>query len=245
MTKYADDTNVSEYIVDHADNSSLQEVTDSMVDWFQRNKFQLNPPKCKEFVVSFKRNQPNFPPIIINGPQIERAEKLSILGLSITRDLKWNEHVDKIVNEASKRIYLLKQLKRFGLDASDLKCFYVASIRSVYLNMHVRYSITVYHKSVGCNRKDSKERATYLLPSTILRGRSRHVRTKDFIRTKGAIYNKFFISILNDEKHKLRNLLPPKVTSKYNFRNNKLFNIPKYRTNRFRDIFKISSLINL
>ena len=34
MTKYADDTNVSEYIVGHTDNnSSLQEVTDSIVDW--------------------------------------------------------------------------------------------------------------------------------------------------------------------------------------------------------------------
>ena len=47
MMKYADDTNVSEYIVDHADSSSLQEVTDSIVDWSRRNKFQLNPSKCK------------------------------------------------------------------------------------------------------------------------------------------------------------------------------------------------------
>jgi hypothetical protein len=39
--------------------------------------------------------------------------------------------VEKIVNKASQRIYLLKQLKRFGLDAGDLKCFYVASIRSI------------------------------------------------------------------------------------------------------------------
>ena len=32
MTKYADDTNVSEYIVGHTDNnSSLQQVTDSIV----------------------------------------------------------------------------------------------------------------------------------------------------------------------------------------------------------------------
>ena len=131
MMKYGDDTNISEYIVGHTDNSSLQEVTDSIVDWSRRNKFQLNPSKCKDFVVSFKRNQPNFPPISINGSQIERVEKLSILGLSITRDLKWNDHVDKIVNKASKRIYLLKQLKRFGLDAGDLKCFYVASIRSI------------------------------------------------------------------------------------------------------------------
>ena len=112
MMKYADETNVSEYIVGHTDNnSSLQEVTDSIVDWSPGNKFQLNPSKCKEFVVSFKRNQPNFPPISINESQIKRVEKLSILGLSITRDLKWNDHVDKIVNKVSKRIFLLKQLK--------------------------------------------------------------------------------------------------------------------------------------
>ena len=142
--KYADDTNVSEYIVDHTDNSSLQEVTDSIVGWSRSNKFQLNPSKCKEFVVSaFKGNQPNFPPISINGSQIGRVEKLSILGLSITRDLKWNDHVDKIVNKASKRIYFLKQLKRFGLSAGDLKCFYVASIRS-----KLEYSCQVFHYSL-------------------------------------------------------------------------------------------------
>ena len=37
---------------------------------------------------------------------------------------------------------------------------------------------------------------------------------------RGDLCNKLFASILNDEEHKLRNLLPPKVTSKYNFRNN-------------------------
>ena len=140
MMNYADDTNVSEYIVDHTDNSSLQEVTDSIVDWSRRNKFQLNPSKCKELVVSFKRNKPNFPPISINGSQIERVEKLSILGLSITRDLKWNDHVDKIVNRTSKRICLLKQLKKFGLSAGDRKCFYVASIKSI-----LEYSCQVFY----------------------------------------------------------------------------------------------------
>ena len=62
---------------------------------------------------------------------------------------------------------------------------------------------------------------------------------------RGDLCKKLFDSILDDEDHKLRNLLPPKVTSDtYNFRNEKLFNIPKYRTNRFRDTFIISSLMN-
>jgi hypothetical protein len=52
-------------------------------------------------------NQIPPPPISINESQIERADKLSILGLTITMDLKWNDHVEKIVNKASQRIYLL------------------------------------------------------------------------------------------------------------------------------------------
>ena len=39
MMKYADGTNVLKYIVDHADINSLQEVTESIIDWSQRNKF--------------------------------------------------------------------------------------------------------------------------------------------------------------------------------------------------------------
>lgn len=57
--------------------------------------------------------------------------------------------------------------------------------------------------------------------------------------------NKRFNSILNDKDHNLCNLLPAKVTPKYNPRKDHLFNNPKYRTNRLSDTFIISSLINL
>ena len=103
--------------------------------------------------MSFKRNEPNFSPISINESQIERADKLSILGLTVTKDLKWNDHVEKIVNKASQRIYLLKQLRRFGLDAGDLKCFYVASIRSI-----LGYSCQVFHYGLPQYLSDVIER---------------------------------------------------------------------------------------
>ena len=237
--KYADDTNVSEYIVGHTDNSSLQEVTDSIVDWSRRSKFQLNPSKCKEFVVSFKRNQPNFPPISINGSQIERVEKLS-------RDLKWNDHVDKIVNKASKRIYLLKQLKRFGLDAGDLKCFYVASIRSI-----LEYSCQVFHYGLPEYLSEVIERiqrrALHIIyPQLSYQDALDALGLQTLYSRRRALCNKLFESVLRDEEHKLHKLLPPKVTSNtYNFRNNKLSNMSKYRTNTFRDTFIISSLLNL
>jgi hypothetical protein len=61
--------------------------------------------------------------------------------------------VEKIVNKASQRIYLYKQLKRFGLDAGDLKCFYVASIRSI-----LEYSCQVFHYGLPQYLSDVIER---------------------------------------------------------------------------------------
>ena len=195
--------------------------------------------------MSFKRNEPNFSPISINESQIERADKLSILGLTITKDLKWNDHVEKIVNKASQRIYLLKQLRRFGLDAGDLKCFYVASIRSI-----LEYSCQVFHYGLPQYRSDVIERIQkralrIIYPQLSYQDVLDMLELKTLSTRRGDLCKKLFNSILDDEDHKLRNLLPPKVTSDtYNFRNEKLFNIPKYRTNRFRDTFIISSLIN-
>ena len=197
--------------------------------------------------MSFKRNEPNFSrgPISINESQIERADKLSILGLTITKDLKWNDHVEKIVNKASQRIYLLKQLRRFGLDAGDLKCFYVASIKSI-----LEYSCQVFHYGLPQYLSDVIERIQkralrIIYPQLSYQDAQDTLELKTLSTLRGDLCKKLFNSILDDEDHKLRNLLPPKVTSDtYNFRNEKLFNIPKYRTNRFRDTFIISSLIN-
>ena len=153
--------------------------------------------------------------------------------------------MEKIVNKTSQRIYLLKQLRRFGLDAGDLKCFYVASIRSI-----LEYSCQVFHYGLPQYLSDVIERIQkralrIIYPQLSYQDALDMLELKTLSTRRGDLCKKLFNSILNDEDHKLRNLLPPKVTSDtYNFRNEKLFNIPKYRTNRFRDTFIISSLIN-
>ena len=62
----------------------MQCVTNSIVDWSQQNKFELNPLKCKQIMVNFSRTQPDYPPILVNGTTIERVKKAEILGLVIT-----------------------------------------------------------------------------------------------------------------------------------------------------------------
>jgi hypothetical protein len=56
--------------------------------------------------------------------------------------------------------------------------------------------------------------------------------------------SKLFKLIVDDENHKLHHLLPMNVPDIYNFRSSKQFYIPKFRTNRFRNTFIMSSLLN-
>ena len=87
---------------------------------------QSRSPMSMEIMVNFNREETDYPPIFVNGTIIERVKKAEILGLVITDDLKWNDHVNKITIKAARRLYLLRQLKKSGLDIKDLKCFYVA-----------------------------------------------------------------------------------------------------------------------
>ena len=114
------------------------------INWSQQNKFELNPLKCKEILVNFSREQPDYSPNFVNGTIIERVKKAEILGLVITDDLKWSDHVTKITIKAARRLYLLRQLKKSGLDIKGLKCFYVASIRSILEYAQAKFSIMAF-----------------------------------------------------------------------------------------------------
>jgi hypothetical protein len=90
MIKYADDTNIWEYLSYQGSTDSIQEVTNSVVDRSVCYKFELNPKKCKEMVINFQQNRPDFASILIQGQTTARVEKAIILGMLITQDLKWN-----------------------------------------------------------------------------------------------------------------------------------------------------------
>ncbi len=53
--------------------------------------------------------------------------------MTFSDDLKWNKHIGMVVLKASKRlyVYLLKQLRRAGVEKKHLIGFYNACIRSI------------------------------------------------------------------------------------------------------------------
>jgi len=89
-----------------------------------------------------------------NGNAFEIVKSAKILGVTVRNDLKWNDHVDNITTKASRRIYLLKQLKRAGIDCKSLIQFYCACIRSV-----LEYACQAFHSSLPAYLSDQIQRA--------------------------------------------------------------------------------------
>ena len=74
---------------------------------------------------------------------ILKESQAKVLGVTISSDLSWNAHVDEIISKARKRVYMICQLKRAGINQNDLIIIYVSVIRPV-----VEYACPVWHTNL-------------------------------------------------------------------------------------------------
>ncbi|CAB3994989.1 Hypothetical predicted protein [Paramuricea clavata] len=110
--KYVDDLTISE-IVPTREVSILQNKLDTIGDWTCTNNMKLNLQKCKEMIVSFRRDIERPPPIlVVENSGLESIESHKVLGLTIQNNLKWDLDIIEIVTKASKRLHILRVLKR-------------------------------------------------------------------------------------------------------------------------------------
>ena len=72
--------------------------------------------------------------------------------VTISSDLSWNAHVDEIISKARKRVYMIYQLKRAGINQNDLIRIYVSVIRPV-----VEYACPVWHTNLPKYLSDNIE----------------------------------------------------------------------------------------
>ena len=56
---------------------------------------------------------------MINGKDLSMVENAKILGVTISNDLKGNDHVEQAIKEANSRLYFLVQLRRAGVGAES------------------------------------------------------------------------------------------------------------------------------
>ena len=114
------------------------------------NKMKLNLEKCKFMLFNPTTNFDFIPELEAEGKSIETVEKMKLLGLIITNDLKWRANTEQMVKKAYNRLWIIKRLKAHGASFEDLVDVYNKQIRSI-----LEFGVPVWNPSL--TKEDSCE----------------------------------------------------------------------------------------
>ena len=80
--------------------------------WGKDNLVSFNQSKTKQTVISRKCNQ-NFPPVLMNGDEIDSSASFTQLGRSISSNLIWKTHIHSLAKHASQKLGFLARARGF------------------------------------------------------------------------------------------------------------------------------------
>ena len=150
--KYVDDLTLVETRARN-DASNMQIHLDKFQDWAVQNHMKLNPLKCASMKVSFLRNNPVEQPLMIDNVPLQSVSAAKILGVHVSSDLKWGNHVTEVLKKANCRLYMLKLLKRFNLPTDDLITIFSGFVRPL-----AEYAAPVWHPGLTIDESAALER---------------------------------------------------------------------------------------
>ena len=245
--KYVDDTTM--YDIQRSPTAgklqcdALQEAAIAVHKWTQANNMVLNPEKTKELFVCFSKN-PDVPRnISISDVTIKMVNSALLLGVTISRDLKWQEHIDNIYDKAAFRVYSLCMLKHAGVSQADLVGIYIATLRPL-----LEYACQVWHPGLTvkqCNTLESvQRRAMRIIFPNLDYIDALKVSGLPTLKERRTLLCRTLFENMQNSEHRLNHLLPVARNNDYNLRRILKYELPKCSTNRYKNTFVPYCLYN-
>lgn len=131
ILSYADDTVVISS--DDTWTSARQKMSnqlDSIANWLATNKLSLNISKTVFMTIgNYSNSVPSEIEIMIQNQKITRVEEHKYLGIIFDYNMKWDKHIENIVNKTKYLIFVFAKLKKF-MDTKTLMTIYYAFFHS-------------------------------------------------------------------------------------------------------------------
>ena len=97
---FADDCLLYRHIKTNEDTISLQDHLNNLQDWERDWQMHFNPDKCEDICITTKRKIiPSS--YFINGKELNITSKGKYLGIAISQNLSWNNHIDNVCRKAN------------------------------------------------------------------------------------------------------------------------------------------------
>jgi len=144
---FADDTSLYVEVEDHEQAAvSLNNDLQSIKNWADQWLVNFSPPKTKLMTCSF-RSENVLPDIIFHNVTLTETKSNKHLGLTLSKNLSWSEHINAILKSVSPMSDVLNRLK-YKLDRVSLEQIYFSFIRP-----KLEYGSHIWD---NCNSVDAK-----------------------------------------------------------------------------------------
>ena len=105
---FADDTIVYLTVSSTEDGEKLQEDLKNLEKWEEEWQMEFHPAKCNVLRLTRKKTKTVFP-YTLHGHALEEVASAKYLGITISSDMTWNKHTDKIAAKANSKLGFLKR----------------------------------------------------------------------------------------------------------------------------------------
>ncbi len=108
LVMFADDILYHHPVQNSHELEEVQSDIASLEEWSDNHLLQLNPQKCKSMILS-KRRCPTAKsaPLYLCGSELEEVEIFKYLGVLVSKNLSWSEHISKLCTKACQILGLL------------------------------------------------------------------------------------------------------------------------------------------
>ena len=133
-------------------------------EWTEKNMMKLNQKKTHQIVFNFNRDKQFTTEVKLKGEALEISDEVKLLGVVITRDLKWHKNTSYLTKKANKKMRMLHLASKFTRNRDHLKHIYKTFIRC-----NLEFSSTVWHSSLTQADRQDLERIQKAAVKVILK----------------------------------------------------------------------------
>ena len=110
--------------------NAVQSDIKAIEDWSDKQLLQLNPKKCKFMILSRKRQAVvNNLTLYLGGTTLEEVETFKYLGILLSSNLSWSEHISGVCSRAKQVLGLLYRQFYRNSSSATLKQLYLTLVR--------------------------------------------------------------------------------------------------------------------
>ena len=105
--------------------SEVSKQLQNIEEYARKHEMKINTHKTKVILFNPCRKMDFEPSIKLGDTLLEYVEKVKLLGITLTSDLKWSDNTNDITGRGFKRLWILRRLKTMGASNRHLVEVYI------------------------------------------------------------------------------------------------------------------------